>query len=133
MTRIIVAYAVTALVMAGLDLAWLGYFSKAVFEQAVGSLLAERTNITAATLFYVLYVAGVVLFAVSPALRSGSWLTALSLGAAAGFFAYMTYDLTNMATLKVWPASVAIMDIAWGSFVTALAATCGYLAAVRVG
>ncbi|HEY0107473.1 MAG TPA: DUF2177 family protein [Rhizomicrobium sp.] len=132
MARIVIAYAAAALAMAVLDLSWLSYFSKAVFEPTVGSLLAERTNMAAAVLFYVLYVAGVLLFAVSPALRAASGTTALLLGAAFGFFAYMTYDLTNMATLKTWPLWMAAIDIAWGAFVTAIAATAGYLAASRI-
>lgn len=133
MARIIVAYAVAAVVMAGLDAAWLGYFSKAFFEPAVGSLLAERTNLAVAALFYVLYIAGVMLFAIAPAWRGGGWTSALAMGAAFGFFAYMTYDLTNMATLKVWPANVAAMDVAWGTVVTGVAATAGYLASTRLG
>jgi uncharacterized membrane protein len=95
--------------------------------------LAEHPNLPAAILFYVLYIAGVLIFAVAPALRGGGWTTALLLGAALGFFAYMTYDLTNMATLKVWPVSLAVMDIAWGTLLTSLAATAGYVAASRVG
>lgn len=132
MTRYLIAYVVAAVVMAVLDLGWLSYAAKAFFEPAVGTLLAAKTNNVAAVLFYVLYIVGILLFAVSPALRAGGWLTALGLGAAFGFFAYMTYDLTNMATLKVWPVHLAAIDIAWGTFVTAVAATAGYLAASRV-
>lgn len=118
--------------MGVLDLTWLGYAAKAFFAPAVGSLLSERTNMAAAVLFYGLYVGGIVLFAVSPALREGNWTTALQLGAALGVFAYMTYDLTNMATLKVWPAWLSALDIGWGMLVTATAATAGYLAASRI-
>lgn len=132
MARYLVAYLAAAAVMAVLDLAWLSYAAKAFFELAVGALLAEKTDTAAAILFYVLYVGGIMLFAVSPALRGGGWTAALALGAALGFFAYMTYDLTNMATLKTWPAWLAAMDIAWGTLVTALAATAGYLAASRI-
>ena len=132
MARLLVAYVAAALTMAVLDYAWLSYFTKALFEPAVGSLLAERTDMTIAVLFYVLYVIGVLLFATFPALRSGGWSTALGLGAAFGFFVYMTYDFTNMATLKVWPVWLAAIDIAWGTCVTAIAATAGYLAASRM-
>jgi uncharacterized membrane protein len=129
MMRVLSAYLATAVVMAVLDFCWLPYFSKAFFEPAVGELLAARTNMVAAVLFYVLYVAGIVFFAIWPA---RGWTMALGTGAVLGFFAYMTYDLTNMATLKVWPAWLAAMDIAWGAAVTALAATAGYLAASRI-
>ncbi len=132
MTRYLAAYLAAAVAMAALDLGWLSYAAKAFFEPAVGSLLAQKTNTLAAVLFYVLYVAGIVLFAVTAALRSGDWTAALMMGAAFGFFAYVTYDLTNMATLKVWPGWLAAMDIAWGTFVTAAAASAGYWAASRI-
>jgi uncharacterized membrane protein len=128
MTRILAAYAATAVTMAVLDFAWLSYFSRTFFEPAVGALLAPRTDMPVAVLFYGLYVAGVLFFAVLPA---RGWPAAFGMGAALGFFAYMTYDLTNMATLKVWPAWLAAMDIGWGTAVTALAAAAGYLAASR--
>lgn len=127
--RVILAYVAAALVMAALDLAWLSYAAKTFFEPAVGELLSAKTNMPAAILFYLLYVAGILFFAALPA---RGWPSALGMGAALGFFAYMTYDLTNMATLKVWPAWLAAMDIGWGTLVTALAATAGYLAASRV-
>lgn len=133
MARYLVAYLVAAIVMAALDLAWLSYAVKALFEPSVGSLLAAKTNMMAAVLFYLLYIVGILIFAVSPALRGGGWATALFMGAAFGFFAYTTYDLTNMATLKVWPAHLAVIDIAWGTFVTGAAALAGYLAASRAG
>ena len=133
MTRYFVAYFAAAVAMAVLDLGWLSYAVKAFFEPAVGGLLAEKTNNSAAVAFYLLYVVGIVFFAVTPALRGGSWTAALGMGAALGFFAYMTYDLTNMATLRAWPAWLALMDISWGTFVTSVAATAGYFAASRIG
>ena len=132
MTRFIAAYVAAAVVMAILDLAWLSYAVKAFFEPAIGPLLAAKTNNTAAALFYVLYIVGIMVFAVRPAIGAGDWTTALLMGAAFGFFAYMTYDLTNMATLKDWPGWLAAMDIGWGTLVTALAATAGYFAASRI-
>ena len=132
MARYLVAYLAAAVVMAALDLAWLSYAVKAFFEPAVGSLLSDKTNMTAAVLFYGLYIMGICLFAIAPALRGGGWSTALFMGAAFGFFAYMTYDLTNMATLKVWPPHLAMIDIAWGTFVTGAAALAGYSAASRL-
>ena len=127
--RILAAYIAAAVTMAVLDFAWLSYFSKAVFEPAIGALLAPHTNMRAAVLFYVLYVAGVLFFAALPA---RGWMVAFGMGAALGFFAYMTYDLTNMATLKVWPVWLAALDISWGTLVTGLAAAAGYFAASRI-
>jgi uncharacterized membrane protein len=81
----------------------------------------------------VIYVAGIVIFAIKPALVTGSWAGAAGKGALLGFFCYATYDLTNQATLKTWPATVTIIDMGWGMVLTACAATVGYLAALRLG
>ena len=86
-----------------------------------------------AILFYVLYVAGIVIFAIKPALVTGRWSSAAGKGALFGFFCYATYDLTNQATLKTWPVAVTIVDMGWGTFLTACVATAGYLAASRLG
>ena len=131
MARYIIGYAAAASAMVVLDLVWLRFAAKAIFEPAVGSLLAEHPNMAAAATFYVLYILGIMVFATAPALRGGGGSGALVMGAAFGFFAYMTYDLTNMATLKLWPLHLAALDIAWGTFVTAVAATAGYAAGSR--
>ena len=81
-----------------------------------------------AAAFYLLYVAGILFFAVFPALATGRWTTALGRGAALGLVAYATYDLTNAATLRGWSTTVTIADLCWGTALTALAATVGYLA-----
>jgi len=131
MARYIIGYAAAAIAMVALDLVWLRFAAKAIFEPAVGLLLAEHPNMAAAATFYVLYILGIMVFATDPALRGGGWSGALVMGAAFGFFAYMTYDLTNMATLKLWPLHLAALDIAWGTLVTAVAATAGYAAGSR--
>lgn len=132
MTRIIVAYLAAAVAMAVLDIAWLTTVMRGLFEGAVGEMLAPRANLAPAVLFYVLYVAGIVFFAVSPALRAGSWAMALGLGLALGLVCYMTYDLTNLATLKAWPARIAALDIVWGMLLTAVSSGAGYFAASRI-
>lgn len=83
---------------------------------------------TAAIGFYLIFVVGVVIFAVLPALQAGSWKTALLYGALFGFFTYATYDMTNLATLKGWSFPVTVVDIAWGAFLTGISALAGYLA-----
>ena len=92
-----------------------------------GGLLLDKPNTPVAALFYALYVAGVLVFAVLPALDAGQWSRALLHGALFGFFAYATYDLTNLATLKGWTPSVALLDLAWGTVVTGVSATAGCL------
>jgi uncharacterized membrane protein len=133
MTRYLIAYLGSAGAMAVLDVIWLRLAVKTLYEPAIGTLLSGQTNVPAAALFYVLYVLGILLFATTPALRGGGVATALVMGGAFGFFTYMTYDLTNMATLRAWPAHLAFIDIAWGTFLTAAAASAGYAAASRFG
>jgi uncharacterized membrane protein len=75
--------------------------------------------------FYLLYITGILVFAVRPGVAAGSWQTALVMGALFGFFCYMTYDMTNYATLRVWSLKVTILDLIWGTFLTGTAAAIG--------
>ena len=118
----VVAYAVAALVMAGLDFIWLSLTVDPLYHRALGAVLAEKPYMPAAVAFYLIYVLGIVFFAVWPALENGDWRTAVMRGAVFGFLAYATYDLTNVATLKVWSLKVSLIDMAWGTFLTATAA-----------
>ena len=133
MTRLALAYVATAIVFCGLDFLWLGYIAKDYYQSQVGALLLTKPNLAVAALFYALYIVGVLIFAVVPALDSGSWGKALVQGALFGFFAYATYDLTNLATLKGWSAGLAMLDLAWGAVVTGVSATAGYLATRALG
>lgn len=119
--------AVTAFLL--IDLFWLGKIARDFYRDRLGPLLRERFLFGPAAIFYTIYVVGIVVFAIEPALESLSWQTALWRGALFGFLAYGTYDMTNLATLKNWPLSVTIADIAWGTALTATAAGCGYFAA----
>ncbi len=112
------------------DALWLSlYFAPKVFRPALEPLLRDPPNWPVAGLFYLLYALGMFVFAINPALKSGSWATALTFGLLFGFMAYMTYDLTNFATLSAWTARLAIMDTVWGALMTGAAATAGYFAA----
>ena len=122
MRNALIAYAVAALIMAGLDFLWLSLTVEPFYQRALGAVLAEKPYMPAAVAFYLIYVLGIVVLAVWPALDSGDWRTALVRGAAFGFFAYATYDLTNLATLKVWSLKVSLIDMAWGTFLTGTAA-----------
>ncbi|HEY5940840.1 MAG TPA: DUF2177 family protein, partial [Gemmatimonadales bacterium] len=97
------------------------------YRRHLGHLMADKPHLGYAVAFYVLYIAGIVFFALQPALDGGSWLTALGYGAALGTFAYATYDLTNAATLKNWPLIIVVADIAWGAVLTGLATVVGWL------
>lgn len=128
-----VAYIAVAVVFAVLDAIWLGSMGPRVYRPAIAPLLTDGFRLGPAIAFYVLFVLGLVIFGVSPALKSGQWTTALVMGGLFGFFCYATYDLTNMATLRVWPLKLTLIDIAWGTVLSATAATAAFLAAKRFG
>jgi len=128
MTNWLVGYGAAGAVFLALDAAWLSVVAPAVYRPALGELLAERVHFGAAALFYLVYVAGVLVLAVQPALQNASFATACALGATLGFVAYATYDLTNAATLKTWPVKIVVIDVAWGTVLTAATAAAGYLA-----
>ena len=118
------AYVGTLIVLVGLDLLWLGVIAKPLYQQGIGHLMADNPNVPVAVLFYALYALGLVVFAVAPAGSAPGWGKTVLMAALFGFFAYATYDLTNLATLKQWPVGLSLLDIAWGSCVSA-AATAG--------
>jgi len=122
-----IAYISTAAAFFTMDFLWVGFVAKNFYFSRMGHLLADKVNYVAAGGFYLLYVAGIIIFAVAPAMKSGSWQTAAMYGSLFGFFCYATYDMTNQATLKNWPVAVTIVDIAWGTVLTGTAATIGYL------
>lgn len=122
----IVAYVSTAIVFLGLDFLWLGFVARARYRDWIGALMRDEINMAAASAFYLVYVVGLVIFAVAPALKSGSWQTALVYGALFGLFAYGTYEMTNFATLKGWPVAMVVVDMAWGTGLSAAAATAGF-------
>ena len=107
------------MVFAALDAIWLTLSNARIYRPALGSIMIDGLRWAPAVAFYIIYLAGLTLFASAPALRSGTWITATWMGAAFGFVAYATYDLTNQATLIVWPARITFIDLAWGSFVSA--------------
>ncbi|MGH6624472.1 MAG: DUF2177 family protein, partial [Burkholderiaceae bacterium] len=100
-----------------------------VYRSAIGHLMLDRPNFVAAAIFYAIYVVGVLVFAVMPSLQSGQWTDALLKGALFGFFCYLTYDMTNLATLKGWPVWIAALDTAWGTALTGTAASGGFFVA----
>jgi uncharacterized membrane protein len=118
-------YGAVAIVFLGLDALWLGVVAKGFYADSLGGLLADRPNFAVAGLFYALYILGIVIFVAGPALDSGSWGRAAIRGALFGLFAYATYDLTNLATLRGWPVGLTLVDLAWGMAVTAVSATAG--------
>jgi uncharacterized membrane protein len=119
----------TAISFLALDSIWLSLAASRLYRPRLGSLLLERFNMAPAAAFYLIYLAGILVFAIAPALVTGRWTTALMRGAMLGLVAYATYDLTNQATLRGWSVTVTIADLCWGSFLTATAATIGFTVA----
>jgi uncharacterized membrane protein len=120
--QIVIGYVATLLFFAIVDTLWLGVVARDYYRGALGDLLATNFYLWAVLAFYLVYCTGILIFAVLPALRAESLLTAMALGALFGFFCYATYDLTNMATLRDWPIGMSFVDMAWGTILTALTA-----------
>lgn len=123
---VILQFLVVAAAFAAIDAVWLKLMNP-FYRSHIGELLADKPHLGYAVAFYLIYIAGIVFFALRPALDGGSWLTALGYGAALGAFAYATYDLTNAATLKVWPLQLIVVDILWGAALTGLSTVAGWL------
>lgn len=129
MSSILVVYVATLLILLGIDAVWLATAADILYRPQLGALLLDRFKVGPAALFYLLYAAGVVRFAVLPALAAGRWNSALVNGALLGLLAYGTYDLTNQATLKGWSAVVTVADLCWGACLTGVSASLAYGAA----
>jgi len=114
-----------------LDFAWLGLIARGFYRSQLGHLLSPDVRWPAAILFYLLFIAAIVVFAVVPAVERGSLLRAVILGGFFGVVAYATYDLTNLATMKDFPSLVAAVDMTWGCALSAAVAAVGYIVAAR--
>ncbi len=123
------AYLGSALAMLVLDIVWLTTMVPRVYKPALGDMLADPPNLWVAAVFYLVYLVGVVVFAVLPALGQQNWLMALGAGALLGLVAYGTYDFTNLSTLRNWPVGLSLIDVAWGTVLTGVTATAGYFVA----
>ena len=130
MWRIAAAYLATALVFGALDAVWLTQSFSTIYLPEIGKLTLPSPAPVASLAFYLVYIAGVVRFAVAPALTSGGPLRAATQGGWLGFIAYGTYDLTNLATLQHWTLKVSLIDMAWGCVATA---TASFVATAIVG
>ena len=115
-------YLLTVPVFFLIDIVWLGWLGRGFYKRQIGFILSDQINWAAAVVFYLVYIAGILIFAVLPALRSGQVAAAMQWGALFGLFTYATYDLTNMATIKGWPLTMVVVDILWGTILCTLVA-----------
>lgn len=116
-----------------IDMAWLVLVARKFYSEQLGFLMKPDIGWTAAILFYLLFIAALVIFVIAPAVEKHSWLHALIYGAFFGLVTYATYDLTNLATLKDWPVVVTIVDLIWGSVLAALISVITYFVYSRIG
>lgn len=127
MSKLLATYLSIAAVMVVIDLIWLGLIAKPMYQQGIGHLMAEKPNIAAAIAFYATFPVGLMIFAILPEAANAGWQQTALLATLFGFFTYATYDLTNLATLKNYPLKLALVDIFWGSLVSAVSAIVGKL------
>lgn len=122
----ILSYLLTLIVFLIIDMFWLGIIAKNLYQKYLGGFLTDKVNWSAALIFYVIYVIGISIFAIYPAVNKDSVFNAVLLGALFGIFTYSTYDLTNLATLKGWPLEIVFIDILWGALLSAVVSFSGF-------
>ncbi|MFC1789951.1 DUF2177 family protein [Patescibacteria group bacterium] len=125
-------YLITLPVFLAIDLVWLSFVAKDFYAKQIGFLMKTNVNFVAAILFYLLFIVGLVVFAILPALEKNSWTQALFLGALLGLVSYATYDLTNLATIKDWPLVVTIVDMVWGTVLGLLVSLASYFIVKKI-
>jgi len=126
-------YFIALPVFLAIDMIWLGLIAKNFYAKQIGFLMKSNINWLAAIIFYLLFIVGLVLFVITPAMQKNSWLQVLLLGALFGLITYATYDLTNLATIKDWPVLVTIIDLIWGMTVAGAVSVISFFIANKIG
>ena len=120
-------FLLVGVIFAVIDSVWIGIVANKFYKSKMGSLLKDKPNFLTAVIFYIIYIAGVVVLALEPALRADELSTAIGYGAMFGLAAYATYDLTNASTLKNWPKAITVVDLIWGTTVTTASTVVAFL------
>ena len=120
-------FIITFIVFMTIDLIWLGVVAKKLYNKYLGYIMTKNINWIAAVIFYVIFVIGLLLFVIYPAMAKNSVQYIIIYGMAYGFITYATYDLTNLATLKDWPIEITIIDLIWGTTLSTLTSYFSYL------
>jgi len=126
-------YIATLIAFFAIDMLWLGLVARAFYRKHLGFLLAPHPNWLAAVVFYLLFIVGILVFAVAPGLQDNSLKTALLRAALFGLICYATYDLTNLATVKDWPVLVTIVDMIWGTVLSVTVSLASFMAGKWLG
>lgn len=125
-------FAILFPVLIALDVSWIGVIANSFYKANIGDLLSTTPNYYAAVIFYILYALGIMYFSILPALKEESFVLAFIRGAALGFIAYMTYDLTNLSVMAQWTVLVTVVDVAWGVVLSAVASGLTYILATKL-
>ncbi len=125
-------YLIALSLFLAIDSIWLGIVAKDLYQEKIGFLMKSDINLISAFIFYLLFVLGLVVFVINPALKSEQWMTALFLGILFGVITYATYDLTNLATIEGWPVMVTIIDIFWGAFIASSVSLLTYFITIKL-
>jgi len=126
-------YLIALPIFLGIDMVWLTLIAKNYYAKQLGYLMAKNPNFIAAIIFYLIFIAGLIFFVITPALDKKMWTQALIAGIFFGLVTYATYDLTNLATVKDWPFIVTIVDLLWGMFVSGAVSVATYFLAIKFG
>ncbi len=132
MSDFIIRYLIAGALFAVVDGIWLSFVANKLYRSQLGSLLLDKPNLPAAILFYLVFLVGLVVFVINPSVSSNDWKVALGLGALFGFVTYATYDLTNLATLKGYPLTITIVDLIWGTVLTATVSVAAFFIIQRL-
>jgi uncharacterized membrane protein len=131
--KLVWLYLISFAVFLAIDAVWLFTMSGRFYKAQLGDLMRDQPNLPIALLFYLFYVVGVLVLAVMPGVNADSVVKAAAYGALLGFVAYGTYDITNLSTIRDWPPIVTVVDLVWGSVLTATVATAGFYVAKWLG
>lgn len=126
-------YLIALPVFLAIDIVWLSLVAKNFYARQIGFLMAKNPNLFAAFIFYLIFIAGLIVFVITPALDKKMWTQALLAGAFFGLVTYATYDLTNLATVKDWPLIVTVVDLIWGTVLAAAVSVISYFIALKLG
>ncbi len=132
LSKILITYLISVPIFLIIDGVWLGVIAGGWYRKTLGHLLSSTVNWTAAIVFYLLFLVGLLVFSLIPGISKQSLVHTIALAALFGFVSYATYDLTNLATLKDWPLTVTIIDLIWGAFLSASTAAITYLIITRI-
>lgn len=126
-------YSVAFVVFFAIDLVWLGVVAKNMYKEHLGFVMSPNVNWVAAIGFYMVFIAGLIFFALNPAIEKNSVMYAFLVGGFFGLITYATYDMTNLATLKDWPVFITVVDIIWGTVLCSLTTTVSFLVLKFIG